>query len=428
MAINFPTSLDSAIVLLSSTYQDDGSSLDALTVVNNMSAEIIALETKVGINNSADNTSFDYKLSGIATGDKAVSKTGTETLTNKTLTSPTINSATINSSSFNSLTTSTIINTGTLTLPTVTDTLVARTTTDTLTNKTLNSNTNIISFFGREGYLINGKLKVVVSGNNITVSIVDNGGNNPTASSPVFVTINGTLRTISSTLSVTLNGGTNYFNASGNELNNTEIDYFVYLAWVSGSSAVAIGFARIPNATTFVNFSASATAEKYGAFSTTPANSDAVVLIDRFNATLNTNNWSSGGTIIEGRPIFETRELNFSPQYSASGSMTYTSVSTFYAQYKINKNGLIEGVGVSGVGTTGGTASDTCICTVPFTINTSAGGLNIRGGAAVEDAGTIGGFFYTFSTTQLGFRRYDGANWGLGTSRKVFAYNIAYPY
>ena len=52
--------------------------------------------------------------------------TGTQTLTNKTLTTPTISS---------------IVNTGTLTLPTSTDTLVGRATTDTLTNKTLTSPT-----------------------------------------------------------------------------------------------------------------------------------------------------------------------------------------------------------------------------------------------------------------------------------------------
>jgi hypothetical protein len=53
---------------------------------------------------------------------EAVLLTGTQTLTNKTLTSPTIAS---------------IVNTGTLTLPTSTDTLVGRATTDTLTNKTI---------------------------------------------------------------------------------------------------------------------------------------------------------------------------------------------------------------------------------------------------------------------------------------------------
>lgn len=51
-----------------------------------------------------------------------VGTTDTQTLTNKTLTSPVISS---------------IVNTGTLTLPTATDTLVGRATTDTLSNKTL---------------------------------------------------------------------------------------------------------------------------------------------------------------------------------------------------------------------------------------------------------------------------------------------------
>jgi len=70
---------------------------------------------------------------GAATLDGAgiVTKTGTQTLTNKTLTSPTITTPTISS----------IVNTGTLTLPTSTDTIVGRATTDTLTNKTLTSPT-----------------------------------------------------------------------------------------------------------------------------------------------------------------------------------------------------------------------------------------------------------------------------------------------
>jgi hypothetical protein len=56
--------------------------------------------------------------------DTLVGRATTDTLTNKTLTAPVI---------------ATIVNTGTLTLPTSTDTLVGRATTDTLTNKTLTS-------------------------------------------------------------------------------------------------------------------------------------------------------------------------------------------------------------------------------------------------------------------------------------------------
>jgi hypothetical protein len=60
----------------------------------------------------------------IAIDSTVATLTGTQTLTNKTLTAPVISS---------------IVNTGTLTLPTSTDTLVGRATTDTLTNKTLTS-------------------------------------------------------------------------------------------------------------------------------------------------------------------------------------------------------------------------------------------------------------------------------------------------
>jgi hypothetical protein len=62
-----------------------------------------------------------------------VGTTATQTLTNKTLTSPVIGS---------------IVNTGTLTLPTSTDTLVGRATTDTLTNKTISGSNNTLSNIG----------------------------------------------------------------------------------------------------------------------------------------------------------------------------------------------------------------------------------------------------------------------------------------
>lgn len=62
--------------------------------------------------------------------DTLVGRATTDTLTNKTLTAPVIG---------------TIVNTGTLTLPTATDTLVGRATTDTLTNKTAVSATNTIA-------------------------------------------------------------------------------------------------------------------------------------------------------------------------------------------------------------------------------------------------------------------------------------------
>lgn len=116
---SFPTSLDSFTNPVST---DDTNTVDHASQHSNANAAIGALEAKVGADSSAVTTSHDYKLSGVTGSDKAVSKTGTETLTNKTLTAPVI---------------ATIVNSGTLTLPTSTDTLVGKATTDTLSAKTL---------------------------------------------------------------------------------------------------------------------------------------------------------------------------------------------------------------------------------------------------------------------------------------------------
>lgn len=56
-----------------------------------LAAHINNLEAKVGVDASAVTTSHDYKLSGVTGSDKAASKAGAETFTNKTLTSPVIN-------------------------------------------------------------------------------------------------------------------------------------------------------------------------------------------------------------------------------------------------------------------------------------------------------------------------------------------------
>ena len=77
--------------------------------------------TTSGAHSTALTTTANTTLTLPVTGTLAT-LAGTETFTNKTLTSPVI---------------ATIVNSGTLTLPTSTDTLVGRATTDTLTNKTI---------------------------------------------------------------------------------------------------------------------------------------------------------------------------------------------------------------------------------------------------------------------------------------------------
>lgn len=84
MATNFPTTLDDAtsipVEAASTTL-----ATNHVTAHQNIQDAIEAIEAKLGVNSSAVTTSHDYKLSGVTSTDKAVSLTGTESLTNKTL-------------------------------------------------------------------------------------------------------------------------------------------------------------------------------------------------------------------------------------------------------------------------------------------------------------------------------------------------------
>lgn len=86
----FPTTLDDFTNVGTATYEDD-SGYGHGDLHNQTNEALEAIEAKVGIDASAVTTSHDYKLSGVAGTDKAASKIGIETLTNKTLTSPSIN-------------------------------------------------------------------------------------------------------------------------------------------------------------------------------------------------------------------------------------------------------------------------------------------------------------------------------------------------
>ena len=85
MSSSFPTSLDSLTDPGATSKLNSPSHSQQHTNINDA---VEKLEAKVGVNSSAVTTSHDYKLSGVTGTDKAVSKTGTETLTNKTFTSP----------------------------------------------------------------------------------------------------------------------------------------------------------------------------------------------------------------------------------------------------------------------------------------------------------------------------------------------------
>lgn len=268
-----------------------------------------------------------------------------------------------------------------------------------------------------EGQMINGKISPTVASNNLTLAVKTLAGNDPSASDPVYVMINGSLRTITSALSVTQNAGTNRFNAGSSELATKEIDYFAYLAWDSANSLVRLGFARIPYALIYSDFSGTSTAETFGAFNTNPGATDSVTVIGRFAATLSAGagyTWTvptfTTKNLIQ-RPIFETRILTWQPSYSASGSMTWTSVTTRQADYQII--GKLVTIYCSFIGTTGGTTNSQLFFTVPFT---SAVTSNAYGTVtfATESSIFVLGRFYPNSATQFRIVKIPLTNWTLG--------------
>lgn len=93
--MTYPTDLDNFTDTTPDEYLGDAAGIGVSSIINNHNAAIEALEVKVGKDSSAVNSSHDYKLSGVTAADKAVSKTGTETLTNKTLTAPVITNPTL---------------------------------------------------------------------------------------------------------------------------------------------------------------------------------------------------------------------------------------------------------------------------------------------------------------------------------------------
>jgi len=273
-----------------------------------------------------------------------------------------------------------------------------------------------------EGFLINGKIVPSVASNNLTVALKTLAGTDPSATDPIYVRIGGVVRTITSALSLTANAGTNYLNLGSSEIATKETDLFVSLCWNTAGATPVILLTRVTREI-FGDYVNNNTAEKgriTGGTTTGIDSFDTSVVIGRIAATLSAGasyNWSvptfDSRNLIQ-RPIYETRWLAWTPtNFYATASMTWTSITTFVANYRIESQ-RIE-ILLLAVGTVGGTPSyglQVVPPMAPTTIETVSS-MPVKDGGGSE----AGAVEWESSNSTLQIRKYNQGTWGAGANR-----------
>ena len=202
--------------------------------------------------------------------------------------------------------------------------------------------------------LINGKIVPTVASNNLTVAIKTLTDTDPTATNPVGIWIGNNLRWITGALSIAANAGTNWFNSGSSELATKEIDYFVYAGY-NATDGITLGYARIPYAKLYSDFSATTTNERYARISTitNAAAGDNYVNIGRFAATLSAGagyTWSvpsfTNVNLIQ-EPIYETRWLlaTLAPDGDGGSLGAFAQDTTSHRYIIKNRNCLLQTTG-----------------------------------------------------------------------------------
>ncbi|NTW98520.1 MAG: hypothetical protein HGB35_01005 [Geobacteraceae bacterium] len=240
------------------------------------------------------------------------------------------------------------------------------------------------------GRLLNGKFVVSVASNNLTVSVKTLAGADPTPQTPVTLRFPGATVQLTAALSVTAAAGTNWMGLGGSMFANKVADLFCYLGY-NATDGITIGFSRIPYATTYAEFSTTATAETFCKISNIAhvAGTDPYVVIGRFAASLGasaTYYWTDQSTGTRGliqRPIFETESRDFVPTMT---NFAIGSNGLNYSRYMISGRNMFYEV-VLILGSSGQSVSGAISYTLPFT---SAGNYISSGVAEFFDTSTGG--------------------------------------
>lgn len=238
---------------------------------------------------------------------------GSETLTNKTLTAPTIADFTNaahdhgDADDGGAVVSSSATVAGVVELATDAEAITGTDTARAVTPANLRATLATMP----DGTMLNLKLNVTVSSDDLVVALKTHAGTDPSATDPGYVKINGTVRSVTASTSFTLADGTSWFAMGGVAFGGKENDYFAYLVWDSNSSIVAISASRIPLGKTVnaTDFSTTTTNERHLVNYSNFTVGDDMVNIGRFAATLSLSGTSHLWTV----PTFSTENLIQSP-------------------------------------------------------------------------------------------------------------------
>lgn len=258
---------------------------------------------------------------------------------------------------------------------------------------------------------------------NMTISIKTLNWVDPSSNDPIFVRIWNNVRSITNPLKITWTIiWTNIMNLWWSELWGKTVDCFVYL-WYK-LSWVFMGFARTPNWKLVSNFNRiDWTNENYLYVSDWVVTSWSEILenVGRFTISLSLwawYTWSINWTWnIINRPTFQTDWQDYQPVYTASGSMTFWTVTTNIAKYKIINDTLFLNVNANW--TTGWSADNEIRLSVPFSFKNTSWQFNSLAGW-VYDAGYYAAIVDNYDATTIRLLKNWWANYWLWSGRQIF--------
>lgn len=225
----------------------------------------------------------------------------------------------------------------------------------------------------QQGGMVNGKIIPTVAADKLTISVKTLSGNDPSTTDPVWIRVHNRNVKVTSALTWGPLNNANYMNMGSTELASQGVDLFTYLV-IHHHNNIGLALSRLPHGKMVADFTDGSTPTLDRCIADPDVTidlTDNCENIGRFTAILSAAPnylWSvptfSASNLISS-PTNESGWSTYQPVYGGSGSLTYTSVTTASAKYKVVGNTVYVQV-VTSAGTTGGVTDATIRVSLPF--------------------------------------------------------------